>query len=117
MGFYDDEETALQYVAMADGYDGRDLIEVLRSQLPDGSSVLEVGMGPGVDLGILENYFRVAGSDTSQFFLDRYRESHPDSDLLLLDAVTLETQRSFDCIYSNKVLHHLTDEQLATDDF
>lgn len=47
MGFYDDEETALQYVAMADGYDGRDLIEVLRSQLPDGSSVLEVGMGRG----------------------------------------------------------------------
>ena len=113
MGFYDDEETALQYIAMAEGYDGRELIEVLRNHLPDGSSVLELGMGPGVDLSMLEDHFRATGSDISQFFLDRYRESHADADLVLLDAVTLETERTFDCIYSNKVLHHLPDEQLA----
>ncbi|MEN1729612.1 MAG: methyltransferase, partial [Pseudomonadota bacterium] len=33
--------------------------------------------------------------------------SHPDADLLNLDAVRLDTNRTFDCIYSNKVLHHL----------
>ena len=112
MGFYDDEETALQYIAMAEGYDGKELIEVLRKHLPDGATILELGMGPGVDLTMLRAHFRATGSDISQFFLERYRETHPDSDLLVLDAVELETDRNFDCIYSNKVLHHLENEQL-----
>ncbi len=43
---------------------------------------------------------------------DRYRDSCPDSDLIQLDAVELDTERVFDCVYSNKVLHHLTDEEL-----
>jgi trans-aconitate methyltransferase len=113
VGFYDDKKTALQYIAMAEGYDGRELVDVLRKQLPDGAIVLELGMGPGVDLKLLNKHFRATGSDNSQFFLDRYRESESDSDLIYLDAVELDTERSFDCIYSNKVLHHLTDEELA----
>ena len=113
MGFYDDEETALQYIAMADGFDGRELVEVLREHLRDGASVLEIGMGPGVDLQLLSEHFLATGSDNSQFFVDRFRKLHPDLDLLLLDAVKLDTERTFDCIYSNKVLHHLTSEQLA----
>ena len=113
MGFYDDKHTALQYIAMAEGYDGRDLIDVLRKRLPEGSSILELGMGPGVDLDILQEHFRATGSDISQFFIDRYRENNPDAELMLLDAVNLETNRAFDCIYPNKVLHHLEDEQLA----
>ena len=112
MGFYDDEKTANQYIAMAEGYDGRELVEILRSHLSDGASVLELGMGPGVDLNILRKHFRATGSDYSQFFLDRYLCANPDSDLIRLDAVALETDRVFDCIYSNKVLHHLTNEQL-----
>jgi cyclopropane fatty-acyl-phospholipid synthase-like methyltransferase len=114
MGFYDDEETARQYISMAEGYDGRELIEILSSHLPQKSSVLEIGMGPGVDLKILKQHFQVTGSDNSQFFLDRYRNSNPDADLLFLDAVELDTKRTFDCIYSNKVLHHLTNDELAT---
>lgn len=112
MGFYDEEKTANQYIAMAEGYDGRELIDVLRVYLPDGSSVLELGVGPGVDLSILGKHFRATGSDNSQFFLDRYRDANPGSDLVRLDAVSLETEKTFDCIYSNKVLHHLTHEQL-----
>jgi len=30
----------------------------------------------------------------------------------VLDAVTLKTDRKFDCIYSNKVLHHLDENDL-----
>lgn len=112
MGFYDDEKTANQYIAMAEGYDGRELIDILRLHLPGGASVLELGMGPGVDLNILSKHFRATGSDSSQFFIDRYRDAHPGSDVIRLDAVELETDRAFDCIYSNKVLHHLTGEQL-----
>lgn len=113
MGIYDDEKTAHQYITMAEGYDGQELIETLRSHLPQGASVLEIGMGPGVDLKILKKHFQVTGSDNSRFFLDRYRNSDPDADLLYLDAVELYTERTFDCIYSNKVLHHLTNEELT----
>lgn len=35
-----------------------------------------------------------------------------NADLLKLDAVTLSTNRTFDCIYSNKVLHHITRKDL-----
>lgn len=113
MGFYDDEKTALQYIAMADGYDGRELVDVLKVHLPKGASVLEIGMGPGTDLDLLKKHYEVTGSDASRFFLDRYRRSHPDSDLIQLDAVELDTERVFECVYSNKVLHHLTDDELS----
>jgi cyclopropane fatty-acyl-phospholipid synthase-like methyltransferase len=113
MGFYDDKKTASQYIEMARGYDGEELINILRKHVPQAACVLEIGMGPGVDLRILKKYFQVTGSDNSAFFLDRFRQFDPDADLMNLDAVKLDTGRTFDCIYSNKVLHHLTDEQLA----
>jgi hypothetical protein len=69
-------------------------------------------MGPGKDLKLLSKHHTATGSDKSQLFLDRYRQENPDADLLALDAVTMETDRRFDGIYSNKVLCHLTQSQL-----
>ena len=114
MGYFDSEENVNAYIAMADGYDGADLIALLRRYLPEGSSVLELGMGPGKDLDLLRQSYRVTGSDISRVFLDRYKKDHPEADLLLLDATSLDTDRTFDCIYSNKVLHHLSKEALET---
>ena len=113
MGFYDDRETANQYIKMAEGFDGQALVNVLREQLPAGASVLELGMGPGVDLDLLSEHFKAVGSDISQFFLHRYREKNPGADLICLDAVELRTDRVFDGIYSNKVLHHLSLDELS----
>lgn len=98
---------------MAEGYDGRDHVEVLKGLLPAGSSVLELGMGPGKDLDMLALHFEVVGSDASRAFLDRYRASHPDCDVRLLDAVTIEVEELFDAIYSNKVLQHLGPDEVA----
>jgi SAM-dependent methyltransferase len=112
MGYYHTPESVDQYIDMAEGYDGRELIEVLKKYLPPGSTVLELGMGPGKDLDLLGESFQATGSDVSPSFLDRYRAQHPGADLLLLDAVTLDTQRTFDAIYSNKVLMHLARDEL-----
>jgi len=112
MGFYDDEDNVETYVKMAEGYDGRELVAALRQHLQPGATVLELGMGPGKDLALLAEAFTATGSDRSETFLRRYRRDHPDADLLLLDAVTLETERRFDAIYSNKVLHHLSVDEL-----
>lgn len=112
-GFYDDPESAETYVSMAKGYDGAELIAELGTILSEGAAVLELGMGPGVDLDLLSRRYNATGSDISDYFIERYRKSHPDADLIKLDAVALATDRTFDALYSNKVLHHLTDEQLA----
>lgn len=112
MGFYDEEKTAREYIAMAEGYDGRELIAAMSEYVTRGVSVLEIGMGPGTDLDILGRNYRVTGSDRSRFFVDNYRKTHPEADVLMLDAVTLDTTRTFDCIYSNKVLHHLSQDEL-----
>ena len=114
MGFYDTEEGARQYMEMAEGYDGRDLMPRLGEYLPQGSSVLELGMGPGKDLDLLREDYAATGSDMSLVFLRLYREAHEDADVIALDAVTIATDRAFDCIYSNKVLHHLSVDQLRT---
>ena len=113
MGFYDDKKNVEDYIKMAKGYDGKVLIDVLKIYLPEKSTVLELGMGPGVDLDMLRETYTVTGSDVSQVFIDRYREQNPDADLMQLDATDLAAERTFDAIYSNKVLHHLTRKELA----
>lgn len=112
MGFYDEEKTAREYIAMAEGYDGSFLIDVMAKHVPEYATVLEIGMGPGKDLDLLGARYQTTGSDTSSFFLTRYQQLNPTADLMKLDAVTLATNRKFDCIYSNKVLHHLDDQDL-----
>ncbi len=107
-----ERKEALEYRAMSEGYDGRMITELLNLYLKPGSTLLEIGMGPGKDLDILAEKYRVTGSDISKAFLDLYREKHPRADLLQLGASTLMTDRRFDCIYSNKVLHQISPEAL-----
>ncbi|NJO91540.1 MAG: methyltransferase domain-containing protein [Chloroflexia bacterium] len=110
--YYQSKKHVMEYIDMAEGYDGKELIEILKKHLPQGSTVLELGMGPGKDLDILKKDFDATGSDNSDLFLDMYREKHPNADLIHLDAQKLVTNRKFDCIYSNKVLHHLSTKKL-----
>ncbi len=112
MSYYDEQKTVREYISMAEGYDGKLLIAALSSHLDEGAQVLELGMGPGKDLDLLSERYRVTGSDRSQTFIDLYLEKNPKADVLRLDAVTLEMDRSFDCIYSNKVMQHLSDSEL-----
>lgn len=112
MGYFDNEKNVNDYISMAEGYDGKELIEILKKYLPKDSTVLELGTGPGVDLEILKKTYQATGSDNAQPFLERYRKKHKDAELLLIDAVTINTEQKFDCIYSNKVLHHLTKDEL-----
>ena len=73
MEFYKTDKGVADYIKMADGYDGKELIAELRPQLNPGAAVLELGMGPGKDLDLLAEHYTVTGSDFSDIFLDRYR--------------------------------------------
>jgi trans-aconitate methyltransferase len=112
VGYYDSDENVKEYIEMAKGYDGHALVDVLKKYLKSGSTVLELGMGPGKDLELLSEHYQVTGSDSSTVFLDRYRQETPDADLVQLDAVTMEIERQFAGIFSNKVLHHLSRPEL-----
>lgn len=112
MGYFNHEKNVMDYIRMAEGFDGRDLIDVLKKYLKEGSTILELGMGPGKNLDMLAKDYKATGSDLSQVFIDMYLKEHPEADIMILDAVKMDTDRKFDCIYSNKVLHHLTREEL-----
>jgi len=86
MGFYDSKENVETYIQIAKGYDGKALIDILRTYLPTGSSVLELGMGPGIDLDTLAKDYDVTGSDQSDIFLDRYRKAHTEIKLRKLEV-------------------------------
>ena len=47
MGYYDSRDGVAEYIETAEGFDGRELVDVLKTYLKDGSTVLELGMGPG----------------------------------------------------------------------
>ncbi|MEP5611360.1 MAG: class I SAM-dependent methyltransferase [Cyclobacteriaceae bacterium] len=112
--YYHTKISVDEYIKMAEGYDGAELIQVLTKYLSEQSTLLELGSGPGSDWCLLSQHFSVVGSDNSKEFIKRLTEKHPDGEFIKLDASALLVDKSFDGIYSNKVLHHLTDEELKT---
>jgi len=112
MEFYNDPLKVDEYEKMCVDYNGSELYEVLDRNLKDESSLLELGCGPGNDIYYLRNKYKVIGSDFSEEFLRRCKKRFSDISFLKLDATSLDTKESFDCIFSNKVLHHLTSDEL-----
>jgi 2-polyprenyl-3-methyl-5-hydroxy-6-metoxy-1,4-benzoquinol methylase len=111
--YYQTKESVNEYVKAAEGHSGKALIAKLKPHLLVQSTVLELGTGPGTDWEILSKNYEVTGSDFSEAFLSRLKAQYPNGRFINLNAATLAINESFDCIYSNKVLHHLTDARLA----
>ena len=112
MGYFDTKKGIEEYIKRSEGWGGSKLINVLKKYLPKKSTLLELGMGPGRDFDILKKTYTSTGSDDSKVFLDRYKRKDKNADLLRLDVVSIPTEKRFDGIYSNKVLHHLTKKDL-----
>ncbi len=108
MGYYDTKKGIQEYAKRSEKWGGQKLIKILKKHLPKNSTLLELGMGPGRDFDILKKIYISTGSDCSKAFLDRYKKSSKKANLLKLDAVTIQTDKKFDGIYTNKVLQHLT---------
>lgn len=110
--YYENEQNVAGYIKFTPAHDGAQLIDALKAQLPAGATVLELGMGPGKDFKQLSEHYRTTGSDFSHAFLDRYRKLDGSADLLYLDARTIETDRGFDAIFTNKALIHFSAAEL-----
>ncbi len=110
--YYKTKESVEEYIHLAKDVSGAELIEKLKPFLSQNSLLLEIGSGPGTDWRILNESYKVTGSDNSNEFLNHLINENPNGEFLELDAITLKTDKKFDGIYSNKVLHHLTDLEL-----
>lgn len=110
--YYHTKESVEEYIKLAEGVNGSSLIEKLKKVLKSGSNLLELGSGPGTDWKILKETYNVTGSDNSTQFIEHLENSLPNGNFLKLDAITIDTTEKFDGIFSNKVLHHLKDEEL-----
>lgn len=112
MEFYNDSSKVDEYEKMCDGYDGSELYQILEKHLEKTLSLLELGCGPGNDIANLKQKYKVTGSDLSDEFLSRCKKKFPEITFLKLDAINIETEKTFDCVFSNKVLHHFKTEIL-----
>ena len=111
-GYYNTKESAEEYIRLAKDVNGADLIKEFKKHLSPQAELLELGSGPGSDWQILSEDFQVVGSDNSKEFLRHLSATDPTGKFLELDAISLEVEQKFDGIYTNKVLHHLTDDEL-----
>ncbi len=112
MDFYSDPSKVDEYEKMCDEYDGAEIYKVLDKHLTKNSTLLELGSGPGNDIQYFQKKYRVTGSDLSEEFLLRCRKKFSNIPFEKLDAVLIETNEVYECIFSNKVLHHLDRENL-----
>ena len=112
MGFYDISENVDKYIEMCNDYDGKYIYQEIKKFLNEGSSVLELGSGPGLDIQFLNANYQVTGSDLSEQFISRLKNKFHNIPFLKINALDVDVKDKFDCIYSNKVLHHLTKEEL-----
>lgn len=112
MEYYENKKNVESYLKFIPSHDGRMLVDKLVAALPDGSKVLEIGIGPGKDFELLSRHFDVVGSDYSREFLRLYRLRNDRAHLIQLDARTLNTDLKFDAIFSNKALIHLSRREL-----
>lgn len=112
MDFYNDPKKVEEYEKMCEDYDGTDLYKVLYKHLKDNSTLLEIGCGPGNDIANLQSKYTITGSDLSDEFIRLCKNKYPQIDFLKLDAIEIDTNEKYDCIFSNKVLHHITKPEL-----
>ena len=110
--YYHTKASVQEYITAAKDVNGAKLIERLGRFLPNGSTLLELGTGPGTDWKLLNENYNVTGSDLSLEFLEHLNKTIQEGEFLNIDAATIDTKKTFDGIYSNKVLHHLQNEKL-----
>lgn len=110
--YYKNKESVEEYTRLAKDVNGSKLIHKLTQFLPPASTILEIGSGPGTDWNLLNKTYNTTGSDNSKEFLNHLASENPSGKFIELDAVSINVDEKFDGIYSNKVLHHLKDNEL-----
>lgn len=110
--YYKTPSSVKEYISLSAEVSGKDIIKKLEDYLPKRCKILELGSGPGTDWRILNDKYEVVGSDFSEEFLKHLKKENNEGRFIELNASTLKTDEKFGAIYSNKVLQHLTEDEI-----
>lgn len=106
-----DKEYVENYYKMMEHYDNDFILNHFKATIPKSGTVLELGFGTGQDYLNLKQDYQIDASDYSEHFIEAFNQNYDDK-ILQLDAVTIEVDRKYDCIYSSKVLNSLEEEDI-----
>jgi len=101
------------YTLMVKFSDNSYIMNEFKKRIDNSKKILELGSGPGKDYEILAKDYDIIGSDYSDTFLKMLRRKFNQGRFLKINALTMDTDKKFDVIFSNKVLHHLSPGHLA----
>lgn len=111
--YYKTKESVAEYVSMCKDDEPTPIIPKFLTFINTQDKILELGSGAGIDWELLHQTHTIIGSDYSEKFIHYLQVKFPTGDFLVLDAISLETTQIFNAIYSNKVLHYLSNEDLT----
>ncbi len=91
---------------------GEDLVNILQPK--PGERILDLGCGTGYLTNIIaEAGADITGIDNSEQMITKARSEYPAIDFRVLSATNFYFEDSFDAIFSNAVLHWITDKEKA----
>ncbi len=109
---FNTEEFVKMYYEMLEGFDNTYVTDTFKKYIPKNCKVLELGFATGLDYFNLKESYDITLSDYSKAFIDAFYNNHHIK-AIQIDARDIQLEDKFDCIYSSKVLHVFTDEELC----
>jgi ubiquinone/menaquinone biosynthesis C-methylase UbiE len=108
------DEIAQEYAKKIGVIPSVNQFELFKKYVPKGSVVLDAGCAAGRDCGLLSsNGYKVTGVDLSKNLLAIAKRENPDLHFELGDIRAMPFgDTSFDAIWANAVIHHLTKEDI-----
>lgn len=93
---------------------GEDLVELLHPK--EGERILDLGCGTGYLTNIIaSSKANVIGIDSSVEMIKKATATYPAIEFRVLSATDFSFDKSFDAIFSNAVLHWITEKEKAID--
>ncbi len=108
---FNDKDFVEFYINMVKDYDNTFIVEHFKKEIPLNNKVLELGCGIGLDYCTLKDFYNYQASDYSDVFLEKLKEKYDDN-FIKINALTIDINETFDCIFSNKVLQVFNDKDM-----
>ncbi len=89
-----------------------DIIKILENHLPKYKRVLELGSKQGECLEILDGYYEVVASEDEKTKTRYLKDNYLDIRVILIEPVTLDSHKRFECVFSKNLLDELSIEQI-----
>ena len=89
-----------------------DIIKILEGNLPKYKKVLELASKKGEDLEVLDGYYEVVASEDEKVKTRYLKDKYLDIRVILLEPISMDTHKKFECVYSNNLLSDLSIEQI-----